>query len=73
MRYWIKANRAVLYLYEITLLSNSDYVDLLLIVVLYLYEITLLSNVLVLAAGRVLVLYLYEITLLSNGVSVHFN
>ena len=57
---------AVLYLYEITLLSNhfdghKGYGN-----VLYLYEITLLSNEKGVIPVTPHVLYLYEITLLSN-------
>ena len=56
----------VLYLYEITLLSNVEGIAADQTGVLYLYEITLLSNKDSYAVGGIDVLYLYEITLLSN-------
>ena len=56
----------VLYLYEITLLSNYPIVLIISGTVLYLYEITLLSNLQELFRTPLCVLYLYEITLLSN-------
>ena len=56
----------VLYLYEITLLSNSQVHCQNRKKVLYLYEITLLSNLQRSLFQTPSVLYLYEITLLSN-------
>ena len=56
----------VLYLYEITLLSNLQELFRTPLCVLYLYEITLLSNKNIFFAAHAAVLYLYEITLLSN-------
>ena len=64
-----------MYLYEITLLSNTLWPFSSICVVLYLYEITLLSNYIVGLFGRNIVLYLYEITLLSNlksQICLHF-
>ena len=63
------AGRSVLYLYEITLLSNGVGCCALVAGVLYLYEITLLSNGVGGCAPVAGVLYLYEITLLSNDAS----
>ena len=56
----------VLYLYEITLLSNVPSSQTGGTLVLYLYEITLLSNTFDGFGKPSEVLYLYEITLLSN-------
>ena len=61
----------VLYLYEITLLSNNIIGTIGFPCVLYLYEITLLSNRKVMSIGVIMVLYLYEITLLSNSSIVY--
>ena len=65
----------VLYLYEITLLSNRIDVIQFAEIVLYLYEITLLSNRPDVSPQVRIVLYLYEITLLSNlksQIRLHF-
>ena len=65
----------VLYLYEITLLSNAAAEAGEIDAVLYLYEITLLSNWTDEQCKLLAVLYLYEITLLSNlksQIRLHF-
>ena len=73
--WWWPRPLDVLYLYEITLLSNVNYAHTDTSVVLYLYEITLLSNFIQPLNCKGLVLYLYEITLLSNlkpQIRLHF-